>query len=288
MGGGGGSDMYVEPEMSLEMPAAAPMEEGKAFLDVAANSATSVDRIVIKNADMAIVVKNPQASMTAITKMAEDMGGYVVASNLYRTNYGVNNLEVPEASITIRVPAEKLAEVLATLKKDAVDVQYENVSSQDVTSEYVDLQARLEAKQAAEQKLLEFLKDAEKTEDVLAVYTQLQMIQTEIESLKGQIKYYEQSAALSSISIRLIAEEGTQPIEIGPWKPAGAAKEAIEDLVRFFQNFVEFLIRFVIFILPSLVMLVIPLGLVYFAGRAIFRRFRKAAPKATETPEEKK
>ena len=210
-----------------------------------------------------------------------------MAANLYRTSYGVNNLEVPEASITIRVPADKLSEVLTTLKKDAVDVQYENVSSQDVTSEYVDLQSRLEAKQAAEKKLLETLEDAEKTEDVLAVYNQLQMIQTEIEALKGQIKYYDQSAALSSISIRLIAEEGTQPIEIGPWKPTGAAKQAVEDLVRFFQNFVEFLIRFVIYILPSLVMIAIPLGLVYFAGRGLYRRFRKTTPAIVETEEKK-
>jgi hypothetical protein len=123
---------------------------------------------------------------------------------------------------------------------------------------------------------------------VLAVYTQLQMIQTEIESLKGQIQYYEQSAALSSISIRLIAEAGTQPIAIGPWRPEGAAKDAVEDLVFFFQNFVEFLIRFVIFVLPSLILIAIPLFLVFLGGRALFRRFRKSNPVVEEKVEEQK
>lgn len=286
-GGGGGNDFYSGAPVAMEMPAAAPEESKVLFDGTTSNQVVAVDRIVIKNADMAIVVKDPQASMTAITKLAEEMGGYVVAANLYRTSYGVNNLEVPEATITIRVPAEKLNEVLSALKQDAVDVQYENISSQDVTSEYVDLQSRLEAKQAAEKKLLEILEGAEKTEDVLAVYSQLQLIQTEIEALKGQIKYYDQSAALSSVSIRLVAEEGTQPITIGPWKPAGAAKQAVEDLVRFFQNFVEFLIRFVIYVLPSLVMIAIPLSLVYLAGRGLYRRFRKATPAATETEEKK-
>ncbi len=285
-GGGGATDLYAMPT-AAEMPAAAPLMGDTKSLDVVSNQVT-VDRLVIKNADMAIVVKDPQASVDEISKMAEEMGGYVVSSNLYRTSYGVNNIEVPEATITVRVPAEKLDELLATLKKDAVDVQYENVSSQDVTSEYVDLQSRLDAKQAAEKKLLEIMNGAEKTEDVLAVYNQLQQIQTEIESLKGQMKYYEQSVALSAVSIRLIAEEGTQPISIGPWKPAGAAKQAIEDLVRFFQNFVEFLIRFIIFILPSLVMIAIPLFLAYLGGRALFRRFKKAAPKVEEPTEEKK
>ena len=164
-------------------------------------------------------------------------------------------------------------------------MDYETTNSTDVTSEYVDLQSRLTAKQAAEKKLLEILDKAEKTEDVLAVYTQLQMIQTEIESLKGQIKYYEQSAALSSISVRLIAEAGAQPIAIGPWRPEGAAKQAVEDLVYFFQNFVEFLIRFVIFILPSLILIAIPLLLVFLAGRALFRRFRKSSPAVEEKVE---
>ena len=282
-GGGGGTDFYAEA------PAApAPEADISKSADQPSNTQTDINRLVIKNADLAIVVSDPKADMERITKLADEMGGYVVSSNLFQSYYGPNSVEVPEATITIRVPSEKLDEALARIKEDAVDIDTENVTGQDVTSEYVDLQSRLTAKQAAEKKLLEILDDAKETEDVLAVYTQLQMIQTEIESLKGQIQYYEQSAALSSISIRLIAEAGTQPIAIGPWRPEGAAKDAVEDLVFFFQNFVEFLIRFVIFVLPSLILIAIPLFLVFLGGRALFRRFRKSAPVAEEKVEEKK
>jgi hypothetical protein len=121
---------------------------------------------------------------------------------------------------------------------------------------------------------------------VLAVYLQVQTVQTEIEQLKGQIKYYEESAALSSISVRLIAEESTQPIEIGPWTPEGAAKEAIQDLIFFFQNFVEFLIRFVLLTLPSLILIAIPLFLVYLVGRAAYRRFRRSSVPVEEVKSE--
>jgi len=145
----------------------------------------------------------------------------------------------------------------------------------------------LKAKQAAEQKLLELLETAENAEEALAIYNQIENIQTQIEQLKGQIKYYEESAALSSVSVRLIAEEGTQPITIGPWKPAGAAKAAVEDLVRFLQNFTEFLIRSVIFTLPALILIAIPLYLIYLAGRAVFRRFNKSKV-VVEDKEEKK
>jgi hypothetical protein len=231
--------------------------------------------MVIENADLAIVVRDPKTRMAEISKLASEMGGFVVSSNIYQsfTNAG---MEVPEASIVIRVPSERLDEALDKIKAGAVDIDYENRSGQDVTNIYVDLQSQLKAKQAAEAQLLKILEKAETADDVLAIYLQLESIQTQIEQLKGQIKYYEESAALSSISVRLIAEAGTQPIQIGPWTPAGAAKDAVEDLIRFAQNFAEFLIYFVISVIPALILIAIPLYLVFLGGRALFRRYRKA------------
>ena len=292
-GGGGQSEFYAEPSMpEAPVPAfdgAAPIDDAvKSAEQAATYQGVDVDRLVIKNAELAIVVNDPKADMARISQLAVEFGGFVVASNLYQSYYGPNSIEVPEATITIRVPSDRLDEALAQIKEGAVEVDHENVSGVDVTSEYVDLQSRLAAKEAAEEKLLEILEDAENAEDVLAIYLQVQSVQTEIEVLKGQIKYYEESAALSSISVRLIAEESTQPISIGPWRPEGAAKEAVENLIRFFQNFVEFLIQLVIFILPALILLAIPLWLAFLGGRALFRRFRKSSSAAEEKVEENK
>jgi hypothetical protein len=240
------------------------------------------DRLVIKNADLAIVVKDPEARMKQISAMAVEMGGFVVSSNLYQSYYGPNSIEVPEATVVIRVPSERLDEALERIKEGASEVQHENVSGQDVTSQYVDLQSQLRAKEAAEKKLLEILDQATRAEDVLAIYLQVQSVQSEIEILKGQIKYLEESAALSSISTRLIAEESAQPITVGPWTPGGAAKEAIEDLIRFVQNFVDFLIYFALSILPSLILIAIPVYLLYLAGRAVYRRVNKSKVKVEE------
>jgi flagellar basal body-associated protein FliL len=243
------------------------------------------DRLVIQNADLAIVVKDPKARMAEINALANEFDGYVVSSNLYQS-YTSFGKEVPEATIVIRVPAERLDEALARIKEGAVDVDYENRSGQDVTNIYVDLQAQLKANQAAEAKLLEIMDQATRAEDVLAIYLQVQQVQTQIEQLKGQIKYYEESAAMSSISVRLIAEEGTQPIEIGPWTPVGAAKEAIQDLIFFVQNFVKLLIRFVLFTLPALILTAIPVALVYLIGRAAYRRYRRSKVNVEEVRSE--
>jgi hypothetical protein len=289
-GYGGGS-----PQMMMEAPAApAPSmdfyaADSAVYEESAVTSNLAVgERLVIQNVDMSIVVPDPKTRMKEISDMAVAMGGFVVSSNLYQSAYGPNNIEAPAGNLTVRVPSTKLDEALASIKEGAVDVTYENRSGEDVTSQYVDLGSRLSAKRAAEKKLLEILDAADTTEDTLAVYVQLQQIQTEIEVLVGQMKYYEESAALSAISIGLVAEESVKPIEIGGWKLQGTANDAVQDLVRFTQGFTRFLIRFVIFNLPALILIGIPLFGAFIGGRALFRRFRKSKAVVEVEEEEKK
>ena len=284
--GGFGGGAATEAPAAVEAPALDSFAYDQSQ-EASYRAAQVQERLVIQNADLAIVVKDPKARMQEISDLAKEFGGFVVSSNLYQSFTALGK-EVPEASIVIRVSSERLDEALARIKEGAVDIDYENRSGQDVTSQYVDLQSQLKAKEAAEKKLLEIMDQATRAEDVLAIYLQVQIVQTEIEQLKGQIKYLEESADLSAISVRLIAEEGTQPIEVGPWKPEGAAKDAIQDLIFFFQNFVDFLIRFVLYNLPALILIGIPLYLVFLAGRALFRRSRKPNEKVEQTEEVKK
>jgi hypothetical protein len=283
--GMGGGAAATQAPAAVEAPLAMPAE------DAARNSTdlystgpaaqVAQERIVIQNADLTIVVKDPKTRMREISDLAREFKGFVVSSNMYQS-YTSAGKQVPQGTIVIRVPADRLDEALDRIKEGAVDIQNENRSGQDVTSQYVDLKAQLTAKQAAEKKLLEIMDQATRAEDVLNAYAQIQAVETEIEQLKGQIKYLEESAALSAISVQLIAEESTQPIEVGPWKPEGAAKQAIQDLIYFSQRFVDFLIRFVLLTLPSLVLIAVPLFLLYLIGRAVYRRVRKPRAEVVE------
>jgi len=100
------------------------------------------------------------------------------------------------------------------------------------------------------------------------------------------MRYIDESAALSSVNVNLIAEAGTQPIEIGGWKLQGTANEAAQDLIRFTQGFTRFLIRFVILTLPALILIAIPLYGLFLGGRAVYRRFNKSKVKKVEEKEE--
>lgn len=271
---GGGAAPYPQ-----EMPPAMPTmtyETAKSADGSTTNiSANSRDRMVIKNADLSVVVKEPEDAMAAISKMAEEMGGFVVSSNLYQS-YTANGAPVPEASLVIRVPAEKLQDAMDKIKADAVEVQSENVNGQDVTSAYVDLESQLKNLEAAEKQLTEIMSKAQTTEDVMSVYNQLISVRGQIESIKGQMKYYEESAALSSISVRLIAEETVQPITVGGWQLKGWVNEAVQSLINFLQDFTEFLIKFVISFLPKLLIVALVFGApVWLIVRAVRNRRRK-------------
>lgn len=276
-------------EAPMEAPAAVEPEMGIVDVDQSATNASGIpaaqtERIVIKNADLAIVVKDVEGRMRNIQVMAEQMGGFVVSSNLYES-YTSNYVEVPEGQVVIRVPSDRLEEAMDNIKKDVVEVQSETVSGQDVTAEYVDLQSRLKSLEAAEAQLEEIMKTATETEDVVNIFNQLVSYREQIEVVKGQIKYYDEAASLSAVSVRIIAEETVQPVVIGSWEPKGIALEAVQDLIDFLQGFSEFLIRFVIYILPSWIIVGIPLYLLFIGGRALFRKLR-GTKKTNEEPKD--
>ena len=265
----------VSPEMVyLEFAGSAPSADKSAYaLD---QSAASVDRLVIKNATLSIAVNDPLKSMDTISRMAETMGGFVVSADMSQ-QYLSNGIKVPQVSMTIRVPAERLAEALATIKAETDQpIISENNSSQDVTADYTDLNSRLTNLQAAEKQLQEIMASANKTEDVLSVYSQLVSVREQIELIKGQMKYYEESAALSSISVQLLANAAVQPLTIAGWQPGGVAKEALQSLINTLQSLANFGIRLAILYIPILLVIFVPIGLIIWGIVRLTRRGRKA------------
>lgn len=280
-------DMGFAVEESLEMEAPAEMAE-PATLDRASGNATvdSVqERLVIRNANLSVVVEDPSASVEEISAMAESMGGFVVSSNVFQTSFGDSRLGEPiqakQANITIRVPSDRLDEALDQIKEGAVEVRNQNVSGQDVTEEYTDLQSRLRNLEAAEEQLRQIMDQSTETEDTLRVLQELRQVREEIEVIQGRVQYLEQSARLSSISVDLIPDVAAQPLQIGRWTPEGTAREAVESLVGTLQFLADAAIWGVICVVPIGLIVGLPL---YLAGRAIWRRRqrRKAQAAASE------
>lgn len=240
-------------------------------------------RMVIKNASLSIVVEEPAVTMDLISSLAEDLGGYVVSSNLYRVQMA-SGVEIPEASITIRVPAESLDQALEEIKSGAGQVLNEYISGQDVTQEYTDLESRLRNLERAEEQLGEILEASYETEEVLSVYNRLVEIREQIEVIKGQMQYYEQSAALSSISVNIQANEAVQPLKIGNWQPVGVAKKAIQALINTFKVLANALIWIGLYILPVVLVLFFPVRWIW-RGLKKLNQGRKERRAEREEPE---
>src|SRR5574342_1067696 len=204
---GGASTGFAPPAATAAAPA----------LGARAGDATTTERLVIKNAALTLVVKDPAISVDSISTLADGLGGFVVSSNVSQASTDAAGNKIMRAQIAIRVPADKFLTAIAHLEGMAVGgkADSKNITGEDVTAQYTDLESQLRNLEAAEQQLQKIMDSATKTEDVLAVYNQLVAIRGRIEQVKGQMKYYQESAALSLISIDLEPDALSQPLEVG-------------------------------------------------------------------------
>ncbi len=272
----------VEAPATMEMAATAkaPLPSSTGSM---ANSSTEIQQMIVMNASLEIAVDDPGTAMSDIQKMASDMGGFTVSSYIYWT-YGSNAEKIPAANITVRVPAEKLDAALDQIKALTGDAaKYtlsENISGQDVTQDYTDLQSRLRNLEEANAKLSELYDTATKTEDALAIYQQKLQVTEQIEVIKGQMQYYEQASAKSAITVQITAKESIAPITIGKWQPVGVARDAVQALINFGKGLANFLIWLVILIVP--IAIVIGLPIFFFVRWLVRRNRRKQAARLEE------
>lgn len=247
-------------------------EESGKSIGVVAIPGAPPQQMVMTTASLTIIVDDPALILSNIQQLASGMGGFTVSSNLYRTWSSAAG-EVPQADVTIRVPAKRVNEAIDKIKAMTDDpkkfVLNENISGQDITREYTDLNSRLRNLEEANAKLSELYKNAETTEDALAIFSQKVQITEQIEVIKGQIKYFEDSVSTSGITIQVQSKETIAPITVAGWTPSGVARDALQALINFGKGLVNFLIWFVILGIPILIVIGLP---VYFLVRWIKRR----------------
>lgn len=273
-GGDGASTTSTANNYANTQAGLPPVADGSAKA-AAPKGAVAADRIVIKTASLSLVVGDPSDAAQRITALAAGLGGFVVSSNTSEASVDAQGNKIMQASLTVRVPSAQLDSTLTQIRAMAVEVKNVNVTGQDVTAQYTDLQSQLRNAEAAEAKLTEIMNAATKTEDVMAVFNQLTAIRQQVETLKGQIKYYDESAAMSAISVDLIPDALNRPIIVGGWQPQGVVKDALEALVRAFQGLATGVIWVGLYVLPLALVIGLPL---YVVLRLVARRLRRTKP----------
>lgn len=212
------------------------------------------DRLVIQESTLSLLVKDVIMAQKAINEKIASLGGYLVNSDVFYPE----EIEAATGSITVRVPQEKLAEALDYFRNLAVKVVSENLSGQDVTDEYVDIEARLVTLTKTKAKFEEILTKAVKIEEILQVQRELISLQTQIDNLKGQQNFLEKSSQMSKVRVYLATDELSLPYAPSEaWRPKVIFRRAVRSLVSTVRKLGTILIWFGVYSVVWLPILII-------------------------------
>lgn len=252
----------AEEPLVDQAQAPAPMPTAAAFeLDNASGDLTVIERsnrMIVKNADVRLMVKDTDVAIDRATQIIGDSGGYIVSSRVWYQDYYGNNLKY--AAITIGIPVEEFEKVLSRLRGLAIRVVDEVASGEDVTEQYVDLQSQLLNLEATRARIQDFLQDAKTVDEALRINQELANIESQIEQIKGRINYLNDRSAYSTITVNLEPELPVltptptvtpQPTATPiPWKPGEELGKAKGTVTVLYQGIGNFLIWLVVVILP--------------------------------------
>ena len=215
----GGGVSLIEPSIGLEapMPGSAPGKDSVRFSE----NNFDTDRLVIKNGNLDIVVRDISDSISKIIEFTKQKEGFVVYSNVSEFE------EIPSGNILVKVPSSEFDSTMSYFKDLAEKVDLEGSNDQDVTEEYTDLQSQLKNLEATEAQLLKIMERAQKIEDVLAVQRELTVVRGQIEGLKGRVQYLERNVDYASISVNLSLAKDLTPVPPAEkWRPLYILKQA--------------------------------------------------------------
>ncbi|HSL42175.1 MAG TPA: DUF4349 domain-containing protein [Anaerolineales bacterium] len=250
--------MNAPQEQAVGAEALAPMPTAAAFeISNPSGDLTVLERsnrMIIKNADIRLMVKDTDVAIDRATQIVGDAGGYIVSSRVWYQDYYGNNLKY--ASITISVPVDGFERTLVRLRDLAIRVVDETAAGDDVTEQYVDLQSQLTNLEATRARIQEFLKDAKTIDEALRINQELANIEAQIEQIKGRMNYLNDRSAYSTITINFEPEfPALTPVPTPtpiPWSPGETFGEARETVGAVYQSIGNFLIWMVVVLIPIL------------------------------------
>jgi hypothetical protein len=190
---------------------------------------TNPNRSLILTANVSMKTQDPWGTADKARAIATGLGGDILAMS--QTGQGENR----SALITVRVPSDRFEEALRQLKLLDGEVVTSNVDAKDVTDQFTDLQARLVAKQAEEQRYLQLFPQAKTVDETLKIDAALGNVRVQIEQLQGQLNLIKNRTEFSTITMAIMPIVTVPTDTGGAWDPAKTFAKAIAALSVFFK-----------------------------------------------------
>lgn len=269
----------------------APLPESFAMVPPVPAAVVTDERMVIKNAEIDLTVADTLTTMDRLAALATAHGGYVLSSQM-REEAGYHY-----ATVQFAVLAERFEAALDQVRRLALQVNREDVTGQDVSQEFVDLQARLRNLEATADRIRSFLDQAKTADEALKINKQLSEVEEQIEQLKARMRFLERRATYSLITVFVREEQPTPtptptstptptvtptptPTPIPVWQPDQTARAAVGRLQVVIQALADAAIWLVLFWLPLLLPAAVVVGIVAWLVRH-YRRSRPSPPPPT-------
>jgi hypothetical protein len=242
-------------------------------------SAVTLGRRVIRTATLELESADPNHLAQELARTITATGGFVATSDLRRDEQGVLR-----GTVTVRVPSETLDATLDDLEELADNAPVRRIDERDVTVESADLEAQLDNLTAYETELRSLLADVRETttrpEDLLTVFERIRQVRAEIDQLQGRLAVMADQVSLATITVRITPTSTAVPVTDPTWEPGSTAREALTAAARMLSGLADAAIWFGLAILPVLLVVALPAGLVW----AVWHRRRGASHRPTDGP----
>ena len=227
------------------------------------DASATADRKLVRTAALELTVQSPADAAENIRHLAESLGGYLESAQIGGTK------EAPTADITIRVPAARFEDAKAQIRGLAARVESEKTDAQDVTRQYVDMEARLRNLRAEEAQYLAILKSAYKVEDLVQVTEKLSEVRGEIEQQQAEFQTLSKQVETVAITISLRAFADTQVFGMN-WRPLYQLKIALRNGLEALGDYAAAMVA-ILFYVPVTLAWVLTILLAAVVAWRVFR-----------------
>lgn len=281
------SNMSLNTSASGAEAPAEPMTEEKTETADGSDDA-AIERKIIKNADIDMEAENAEECYASILAYAKQLGGYESSCSTNTNDYGSSKYIYIYAEL--RLPPEKLEEFVGKVG-DFGTVTSLDVSSDEITEEYYDLETRMKSKEAALESYYALLEKAETVDEILVIQSRIDGITEEIEAIKGRLRVYDalvsESKVMLSISEYVVDPPAEKDFE---WDSlsGGDVGKLVKNGFLSVCNFVWSLLQWIFIIVVSISPLLLIAGIVLLVVRFVKKRAEangKAAEKAAKNAE---
>ena len=187
----------------------------------------ATQRQLIKNGQLSFETTDVKKTKIEINNLCDGLKAYVSSETQNNSGDRINYSQV------IRVPANQFDNLLSKIESLASKVDDKNITTEDVTEEFIDLTARLKTKKELESRYREILTQAKTVSDILAIESQIGSVRAEIESTEGRLHYIQNQVSLSTLTVTYYETIGTN---------FGFVSKFIHSLGEGWDNLLGFLI----------------------------------------------